>query len=307
VELNSDTVVAMARVTWTDVGPRDGLQNISDVVPTEAKVELVRGLLGAGAPMVEAGAFVSPKWVPQMADSAEVIGALSDEERPRIRALIPNLQGLERAVDAGVGRVLFTIGATDDFNQRNVNKSVAESLDELDAIVAAGGTKVDVALSVAFGCPFSGPVAQEVVVNLCRELVARGVNEIGVADTIGVATPSAVHELCTVVKDVVPADKLSLHVHDTRGLAVANVLAAYEVGVARFDGSVGGVGGCPFAPRSTGNVCSEDALSGLVSVGAEIDADLAAYCDVASRLAEVLGRDLPGKLYRAGIWSGNAT
>lgn len=297
----------MAKVTWTDVGPRDGLQNISDVVPTAAKVELVRSLLGAGAPLVEAGAFVSPKWVPQMADSAEVIDALSDEERPRIRALIPNLQGLERAVDVGVGRVLFTIGATDKFNQRNVNKSVARSLDELDAIVGAGGAKIDVALSVAFGCPFSGPVAQEVVVNLCRELVARGVNEVGIADTIGVATPSAVRELCTAVGEVVPADKLSLHVHDTRGLAVANVLAAYAVGVARFDGSVGGVGGCPFAPRSTGNVCSEDALSGLVSVGAEIDANLAAYCDVASRLAEVLGRDLPGKLYRAGIWSGNAT
>jgi hydroxymethylglutaryl-CoA lyase len=297
----------MAKVTWTDVGPRDGLQNISDIVATQSKVELVRGLLDAGAPLVEAGAFVSPQWVPQMADSAEVIGAFSDDEKSRFRALIPNRQGLERAKHAGIKRVLFTIGATDEFNRRNVNKSVAESLDVLDAIVAMGSAKVDVALSVAFGCPFSGRVAPEVVVDLCRELVARGVNEVGIADTIGVATPSAVRDLCTMVSHVVHTEMLSLHVHDTRGLAVSNVLAAYEVGVTHFDGSVGGVGGCPFAPRSTGNVCSEDALAALVSVGAEIDADLSAYCDVASRLADVLGRDLPGKLYRAGIWSGNAT
>ena len=297
----------MSKVTWTDVGPRDGLQNISDVVPTAAKVELVRGLLDAGAPLVEAGAFVSPKWVPQMADSAEVIGAFSASERPRFRALIPNVQGLERAVEAGITRVLFTIAATDEFNRRNVNKSIAESLDELDAIVATGNVRVDVALSVAFGCPFSGRVAPDLVVDLCRELVARGVNEVGIADTIGVATPSEVRDLCKAVSHVVHAELLSLHVHDTRGLAVANVLAAYETGVTHFDGSVGGVGGCPFAPRSTGNVCSEDALSALVSAGAEIDADLAAYCEVASQLADVLGRDLPGKLYRAGIWSGNAT
>jgi len=289
------------------VAPRDGLQNISDVVPTAAKVELVRGLLNAGVPLVEAGAFVSPKWVPQMADSAEVISAFSANEKPRFRALIPNLEGLERAVESGITRVLFTIGATDEFNRRNVNKSVDESLDELDAIVAAGNVSVDVALSVAFGCPFSGRVEPKVVVDLCRELVERGVNEVGIADTIGVATPSAVRNLCTRVSHVAPSEVLSLHLHDTRGLAVANVLAAYEVGFTRFDGSVGGVGGCPFAPRSTGNVCSEDALSALVSVGAEIDADLAAYCDVASGLADVLGHDLPGKLYRAGIWSGNAT
>ena len=292
---------------WTDVGPRDGLQNISDEVSTRSKVELVRGLIDAGAPLIEAGAFVSPKWVPQMADSAEVFAAFSDREKSRFRALIPNRQGLDRAVDAGVTRVLFTIGATDDFNQRNVNKSVAESLEELRLITAVPDVKVDVALSVAFGCPFAGQVAHEVVVDLCKQLVDLGANEVGIADTIGVATPSAVRELCAKVAVVVPAEQLSLHVHDTRGLAVANVLAAYEIGVTRFDGSVGGVGGCPFAPRSTGNVCSEDALAALVSVGAQIDADLSTYCDVASRLAGVLGHDLPGKLYRAGIWSGNAT
>jgi hydroxymethylglutaryl-CoA lyase len=296
----------MARVIWTDVGPRDGLQNIADEVSTENKIRLVRGLLDAGAPLVEAGAFVSPKWVPQMAGSGDVFAAFSGAEKERLRALIPNRQGLDRAVDAGVGRVLFTIGATEEFNRRNVNKSIAESMKELESIVAQD-VKVDVALSVAFGCPFSGRVAHQVVVELCKELHDMGANEIGIADTIGVATPAAVRELCTEAARVVPGDRLSLHVHDTRGLAVANVLAAYEAGVTRFDGSVGGVGGCPFAPRSTGNVCSEDALAALVSAGAQIDADLAAYCEVASQLAGVLGHDLPGKLYRAGIWSGNAT
>ena len=296
----------MIHVIWTDVGPRDGLQNINDAIATSSKIQLVRGLLEAGAPRVEAGAFVSPKWVPQMADGAEVIAALSDAERGRIRALIPNKKGLERAVDAGVSRVLFTIAATETFNQRNVNQTIAESLSALDEITGVG-VDVDVALSVAFGCPFEGHVGRDKVIGLCDELAKRGVAEIGIADTIGVATPADVRELCTAVAQNIELQKLSLHVHDTRGLGVANVLTAFEVGIVNFDGSVGGLGGCPFAPRSTGNVCSEDALAALHSMGAQIDADLGAYCAVAEQLAADLGHDLPGKLYRAGIWSGNAT
>jgi hydroxymethylglutaryl-CoA lyase len=299
----------MAEVTWTDVGPRDGLQTIADTVPTEVKVRLIEGLLAAGVPRVEATSFVSPRWVPQLADAAAVLRALEADLLPRLRVLIPNRRGLELALAHGVSNVLYTIGATDTFNRRNVNRSVAESLADLDAVVGdarTAGCAVDVAVSVAFGCPFEGLVDPQRVVDLCAELVRRGAAEVGLADTIGVAHPAAVRELCARAADVVPAQRLSLHVHDTRGLGVANVLVGYEAGVTRFDGSAGGLGGCPFAPRSTGNVCSEDALQAVASVGGSHGCDLLAYCAVSSALAADLGMELPGKLYRAGVWTGAA-
>ena len=306
--MNGDTREANpSHVLWTDVAPRDGLQNISASVPTEAKVRLVRGLLDAGAPRVEATAFVSPRWVPQLADAAAVLAALGEASLPQLRVLIPNSRGLDMALEHGVRNVLVTIGATDSFNRRNVNRSVDESMRDLEQIVERGHAShcaVDVALSVSFGCPFEGAVDPERVVALCRRLVEIGVDEVGPADTIGVATPAAVTDMCRRLAGVVPGDHLSLHVHDTRGLGVANVVAAYQSGVRRFDGSVGGVGGCPFAPRSTGNVCSEDALQAVVSLGARIDADIEALCDVATTLERDLGQPLPGKLYRAGVWTG---
>ena len=297
----------MTRVNWTDVAPRDGLQNISEPVSTEAKIRLVRGLLDAGAPQVEATAFVSPRWVPQMADAAEVLAGLGGD-LSRIRVLVPNSRGLDLALEHGIHRVLVTIGATDAFNRRNVNRDVAQSLADIHEMVpraGAAGCAVDVAISVSYGCPFSGRVDPERVVDLAAQLVDAGCDEIGIADTIGVATPSAVAALTVALRDRgIPEKRLAAHFHDTRGLGVANVLSAFAAGVTRFDGSVGGVGGCPFAPRSTGNVASEDCLQALSSAGAETGADLAAYCAVAARLASDLGHDLPGKLYRAGIWSG---
>ncbi|MFZ0178930.1 MAG: hydroxymethylglutaryl-CoA lyase [Candidatus Dormiibacterota bacterium] len=296
----------MNEVLWTDVAPRDGLQNIADTLSTEAKIRLVRGLLDAGVPRVEATSFVSPSWVPQLADAPAVIAGLQGE-LARLRVLIPNLRGLELALAHGVRNVLVTIAATDSFNRRNVNRSVNESLDEISHIVELAGERaciVDVAVSVSFGCPFEGRVAPARVVELCADLIARGAAEVGVADTIGVATPVDVTAMCALAAASVPIERLSLHVHDTRGLGVANVIAAFESGLRRFDGSVGGVGGCPFAPRSTGNVCTEDALQALHALGAVTGIDLAAMCAVAEMLASDLRRDLPGKLYRAGIWSG---
>lgn len=295
----------MNEVVWTDVAPRDGLQNIADTISTEAKIRLVRGLLDAGVPRVEATSFVSPSWVPQLADAPAVLAGLQPD-LGRLRVLIPNLRGLELALAHGVRNVLVTIAATDSFNRRNVNRSVAESLDEISHIVELANERactVDVAVSVSFGCPFEGTVAPEHVADLCADLARRGVAEIGVADTIGVATPVDVTAMCALAAAAVPLDRLSLHVHDTRGLGVANVIAAFTAGIRRFDGSVGGVGGCPFAPRSTGNVCSEDALQALHALGAETGIDVAAMCAVAEALASDLRHDLPGKLYRAGIWS----
>jgi len=292
-------------VIWTDVAPRDGLQSIADSISTNAKVRLVRGLLDAGVPRVEATSFVSPRWVPQLADAAAVLAAF-ESDIARLRVLVPNLRGLELALAHGMRNVLVTIAATDTFNRRNVNRSVDESLVEISHIVELASERdcaVDVAISVSFGCPFEGEVAPERVVALCADLAARGVAEIGVADTIGVATPVDVTRMCARVADAVQLEQVSLHVHDTRGLGVANIVAAYDSGIRRFDGSVGGVGGCPFAPRATGNVCSEDALQALHAMGAETGIDLAAMCAVADVLASDLRRDLPGKLYRAGIWS----
>ena len=295
----------MIAVLWTDVAPRDGLQNIADTISTEAKIRLVRGLLDAGVPRVEATSFVSPSWVPQLADAPAVLAGLQND-LSRLRVLIPNLRGLELALAHGVRNVLVTIAATDSFNRRNVNRTVAELLDELSHIVELAGERdcaVDVAVSVSFGCPFEGVVAPARVVDLCGDLVARGAAEVGVADTIGVATPPDVSTMCALVAAAVPIERLSLHVHDTRGLGVANVIAAYSAGIRRFDGSVGGVGGCPFAPRSTGNVCTEDALQALHALGAVTGIDIGAMCAVAETLASDLRHELPGKLYRAGIWS----
>lgn len=295
----------MNEVLWTDVAPRDGLQNIADTISTEAKVRLVRGLLDAGVPRVEATSFVSPRWVPQLADAAAVLSRF-EHDMSRLRVLVPNLRELELALAHGVRNVLVTIAATDTFNRRNVNRGVDKSLDEISHIVELAATRacrVDVAVSVSFGCPFEGTVDPERVVQLCADLARRGASEVGIADTIGVATPADVTRMLALVAAVVPLEQLSLHVHDTRGLGVANVVAGFESGIRHFDGSVGGIGGCPFAPRATGNVCSEDALQALNSLDAVTGIDLGAMCAVAEALASDLGRDLPGKLYRAGIWS----
>ena len=302
-----DAQPVSASILWTDVGPRDGLQNLPDPVPTDVKVRLVRGLLDAGAPRVEATSFVSPKWVPQLADAAEVLRALGPDPLPRLRVLIPNLRGLELALEHGVCNVLVTVGATESFNRRNVNRSVAESLNGVSEIVALAqrhDVVVDCALSVCFGCPFEGDVPVARVVEIAGELVQRGVYEVGLADTIGVADPSQVKQVIDGVVEVVPRERLSVHFHDTRGLGVLNVVAAYRNGITRYEGSVGGLGGCPFAPRSTGNVASEDSLQALQRVGggADVAVDLDAYCAVAQRLGEDLGMQLPGKLHRAGVW-----
>lgn len=290
------------------MAPRDGLQSWSgERVAADIRVRLVRGLLSAGVPRVEAAAFVSPRAVPQMADAAALLKALGPEPRPRLRVLIPNLRGLELALASGVENVVVTVGATDGFNLRNVRRRVEDSLVELAEITVrarAAGCRVDVALSVAFGCPYEGRVDPARVAELGGRLVELGVTEVGVADTIGVATPRGVRELLAAVRQEVPLERLSCHFHDTRGLGVANVLAAHAAGVRRFDGSAGGIGGCPFAPRSTGNVCSEDALQALAAEGAETGVDLAAYCEVSNRLARDLGvAELPGRLHRAGVWT----
>jgi hydroxymethylglutaryl-CoA lyase len=297
------------RIFFTEVGPRDGLQNLPLELPTGVKLELIEGVLESGVDLVEATSFVSPAWVPKLADAEELMRQLVTGWGPgvlsRIRVLVPNRRGLARALEASARRVVVNVAATGGFNQRNLNRSVSRTMAEI-AEVANEATRAkclwDASLSVAFGCPYEGRVAPERVVALARELAGMGAFEISVADTIGVADPEAVTHLIDLLVREVPLDRLSLHLHDTRGMGLANVLAGYQAGVRRFEGSVGGIGGCPFAPRSTGNVCSEDLLYMLKRMGASVSVDIDGLSRVAQQLEGILGHELPGRLYRAGPW-----
>lgn len=301
------------RILFTEVGPRDGLQNLSEELSTERKLELIRGALESGVDLVEATSFVSPNWVPKLADAEAVMAELASAGPSggldRIRVLVPNRKGLERALGAGARRVIVNVGVTDSFNQHNLNRSVRETVAEIAALsreAEAAHCQWDASLSVAFGCPYQGQVEPQEVVDLAAEMTQLGAGEISIADTIGVADPGQVSELVGQVSERVPLPRLSVHLHDTRGMGLANALAGYQAGVRRFEGSIGGIGGCPFAPRSTGNVCSEDLLYLLQRVGASVAVDVKRLCAVAQRLEAMLGRALPGRLYRAGIWEPDA-
>jgi hydroxymethylglutaryl-CoA lyase len=309
----SPDVGTSERIFFTEVGPRDGLQNLSEELSTERKVELIRGALDCGVDLVEATSFVSPKWVPKLADAEAVMAELAPAgatgDLDRVRVLVPNRTGLERALGAGARRVIVNVGVTDSFNQHNLNRSVRETTAEIAALAReaeAAQCQWDASLSVAFGCPYQGRVEPQQVVDLAAEMTQLGANEISLADTIGVADPAQVTRLLGLVSERVPLPSLALHLHDTRGMGLANALAGYQAGARRFEGSFGGIGGCPFAPRSTGNVSSEDLLYLLQRVGPIVAVDLNRLCAVAQRLEAMLGRELPGRLYRAGIWEPDA-
>lgn len=293
----------MSRVRFTEVGPRDGFQNWPDPVATETKVRLVRAVLAAGVERVEAASMVSPKWVPQMADGERVLAALSEAEMERVRVLVPNLKGLGRAMAAGARNVLVNVGVTDGFNRRNLNRTVAETLVDIQQVIEVADDKdlrVDASVSVAWGCPFDGPVSVDQSIEVALRLVEMGVAEVSFGDTIGVATPTGVGTLATYALERLGGTEVSMHFHDTRGMGLANVFSALEAGIERFEGSVGGIGGCPFAPRSTGNVCSEDLLFMVEASGYATGVDVWAMVAAARELGEALGKDLPGKLHRAG-------
>ncbi len=293
----------MTPVRFTEVGPRDGFQNWPQPVSTATKIKLVKSALAAGAERVEAAAMVSPRWVPQMADGEQVLAALSAQEMERVRVLVPNLKGLERAMAAGARNVIVNVGVTDGFNQKNLNRSVLETLADIQQVMDATedeDVRVDASVSVAWGCPFDGPVAIDQSIELAMQLVEMGVAEVSFGDTIGVAMPTAVGTLATYALARLGGVDVSMHFHDTRGLAVANCFSALESGIEMFEGSIGGIGGCPFAPRSTGNVCSEDLLYMVQEAGYDVGVDVWAMVEAARELATDLGTELPGKLHRAG-------
>jgi hydroxymethylglutaryl-CoA lyase/(R)-citramalyl-CoA lyase len=283
------------QVLLCDVGPRDGLQNEPDVLPPEIRAELADRLAAAGLRRIEAVSFVREDRVPQMAGAEEVIERVRRRQGVELSGLVLNERGWERFAAAGLDRVNVTFAATESFNQRNGNATLAEAIERTEAILsAAGETPATVTISCSFGCPFEGRVDPGVVTELASRFAGRA--EVVLADTIGVATPSAVRAL------VERAGAAGFHGHNTRNTGYANCLAALEAGARVLDASVGGLGGCPFSPRATGNVATEDLVYLLEGEGIETGIDLDALVGVSQWLEGVLGRTLEGYVYRAGTW-----
>jgi isopropylmalate/homocitrate/citramalate synthase len=285
------------KVTVCDVGPRDGLQNEPGVLPPATRAELVNRLARAGLPRVEAASFVRADRVPQMAGAEEVVAGIERRDGTEYAGLVLNVKGYERLRATGLDRVNCTLAATETFNQRNGNMSLDAAVAQVESIVAASDLPTTVIVSVAFGCPFEGRVDPGRVAALCERLSA---DELVLADTIGVATPTQVKRLVERVS--IRTGDVGVHLHNTRNTGYVNALAALEGGATLFDASVGGLGGCPFAPKATGNIATEDLAYLLEGEGVETGIDLDALVTVSEWLEGLLGRRLEGYLYRAGPW-----
>jgi hydroxymethylglutaryl-CoA lyase len=288
------------RVTICEVGTRDGFQIEPEFIATEQKIDVVDRLAAAGMPRIEVTSFVSPKAIPQLRDAAEVMAAITRRPGTVYSALVPNDKGAVRAVDARVDEIHTVVSASESHNLANVNMTIAESLGKLAAVAEVArraGVPVVSGISCSFGCPFEGAVP----VDHLESVVARLVG-MGLADTTGMANPAQVGRVLERLVPRFPGVEWTLHTHDTRAMAIPNILAAMEHGVTHFDASIGGLGGCPFAPGASGNVCTEDLIHCLHAMGVETGVDLDALIAVSRRVQEIVGRVLPGQLVKAGKW-----
>jgi hydroxymethylglutaryl-CoA lyase len=293
---------AMSTITVYEVGPRDGLQNESAQLETADKVAFIDALSAAGLPVIEIAAFVSPSWVPQMADADAVCRSIERRDGTRYVALVPNLKGLDRALDAGMNEVAVFAAASETFSRRNINQSIAQSLENYRAVAAraiGAGCRVRAYVSTAFGCPFEGDVPVAKVIDVTTALRDLGAGEVSVSDTIGVAHPGQVRRTLDALTRIVSPRGLALHFHDTRGTALANVLAALEFDITTFDASAGGLGGCPYAPGATGNLATEDLLYMLHGLGHSKGAALDAVSAASMALEPRLGHPLPSRYVQA--------
>lgn len=291
------------QVRIVEVGPRDGLQNEPAPVATADKVAFVDRLSDAGHRTIEVSAFVNPKWVPQMADAAGVFAAIARRPGTRYTALVPNLEGLSRAMDAGVDEVAIFAAASESFSQRNINQTIGRSLETYRAVcVRAREARLPVRayVSTAFGCPFEGVVSPNAVADVARALIEMGAYEVAVSDTIGIAHPAQVPVVLDAVTRHVPRERVALHFHDTRGTALANVLVALQYGIATFDASAGGLGGCPYAPGATGNLATEDLLYMLDGFGIETGVNIHKVLAASRFIEPKLGHALASR-YAAAV------
>ena len=291
-----------SRVTIVEVGPRDGLQNERAQIPTPRKIGFVDALSSAGHSVIEVTAFVSPRWVPQLADADEVFRGIDQRPGVRYTALVPNRQGLDRALEAGVREIAIFAAASETFSRRNINQSIDESLatyrQVTDAAVQAS-LRVRAYLSTSFGCPYEGAVDPQRVAELSDRLLQLGAFEVAVSDTIGIAHPGQVKTVLDVVLKRVPLDRIALHFHDTRGTAVANILTALGHGVTTFDSAAGGLGGCPYAPGAAGNVATEDLIYLLDGLGIETGVSLEEVMKASLSIEDALGHPLPSRVVQA--------
>jgi hydroxymethylglutaryl-CoA lyase len=290
------------KIKMVEVGPRDGLQNEAQNVPTAVKIELIDRLTDAGLPVVQATAFVSPKWVPQMADNAAVMAGIRRKPGVRYPVLVPNRKGLDAAIAAGCDEVVVFGAVTEAFSKRNTNCTIDEGLARFSEVCAeaiARGLKVRGDVSVCLGCPYEGEVKPAQVTRVARELYAMGCYEITIADTIGTGTPGKTRAVIEDVAKYVPVEQLAGHFHDTYGQALANTLAALECGIATFDSSVAGLGGCPYAKGATGNVASEDMLYMFDGLGIETGVDMTKLMEAGDFICAVLGRPTLSRVARA--------
>jgi hydroxymethylglutaryl-CoA lyase len=294
--------ILVDRVKIVEVGPRDGLQNEKVTIPTEAKVDFITALGDAGLRTIEAGAFVHPKWVPQMADTAEVYRNIPKDPGVDYPVLVPNEKGFDRAIEAGVKSIAIFTAASETFNKRNINMSIDESLLNFIPVMArarAEGIRVRGYVSCACGCPYEGEVPPEKVLEVTARLLDLGCYEVSIGDTIGVGTPLQVQGLVGLMLQAIPAERLAMHFHDTRGMAIANTVAALESGIATFDASAGGLGGCPYAPGASGNMATEDLVYLLNGLNIESGVDLDLLVAASSKISGYLDHPLPGKYLQA--------
>jgi hydroxymethylglutaryl-CoA lyase len=294
----------MPQVRIIEVGPRDGLQNEPAPIPTDVKVRFIDLLSDAGLSWIEATSFVHPRAVPQLADADEVFRAIRKAPGVQYTTLVPNPRGLDRAIAAGVEYVTVFLAATESFSRANINRSIAQSIQDARDVIGsarARGVRVRGVISVVFGCPYEGPVAPKQVRQVAEQLLDLGCEDVGLGDTIGVATPGEVNRLLDELVQVAPAESWVMHFHDTRGTALANVLASLERGVVGFDSSAGGLGGCPFAgPNAAGNVSTEDLIYLLDGMGVEHGVNLEGVLEASRYIVDAVGHPLRSKVYAAG-------
>jgi hydroxymethylglutaryl-CoA lyase len=286
-------------VEVVEVGPRDGLQNEAAMVPTDGKIALLQALTAAGVRRFEATSFVSPKWIPQLADAEALIAGLSSAPGVTYAGLVPNERGYERAKAAGLREVVLVISATEGHSRANLNRTVDEALAAIPGLAKRGqaeGIHVRVSISTAFGCPFDGVPEIERVRGIVERVAASGIDEVTLCDTIGVANPQQVFETFTRIRQTLPDLKIDAHFHDTRGLALANVVAALDAGIRTFDSSVGGLGGCPFAPGAAGNVATEDLVYMLDEMGIETGIDLERLLEASNLVAQLVGHPVRARI-----------
>lgn len=292
------------RVSVYEVSPRDGLQNEARPISLEGKLRLVRALLDSGLKRIEVTSFVSPRWIPQLSDAEELVRLLPAAPDVWFSALCPNAKGFERAHAAGLREIAVFLSASEAHNRKNTNKSIAQSLNAFREVVrpaVEAGMRVRGYVSMVWGCPYEGPIKVERSLAIARQLLDLGCYQVSLGDTIGVGTPVQTRNILQRFLDSVPASQLALHLHDTRGTALANALVGIEMGIRDFDASVAGLGGCPYAPGASGNLATEDLAYMLNGMGIETGLNLEALVEAGRIAEEVVGRPLPGKVHGAGL------